>query len=876
MNPVNLARLATDGVAFDTETHRIRAGMPSPPLVCASLGWLENGQINGKLLDETSAMSAYYALLTDPSKPILELANAPFDLLVMAVRFARGGVDIMPETFAALLDERIFDIQIAEPLDAIAEGCLNRDPRNGGELINPETGRRGRYSLATLVDIVLGRTDAKANDDWRAYYEELHPFAIETWPETARVYPVDDARNTHEVALAQAGFLPRAGAHRWGLSPVCEWCGLAAAETVDASGNIMPCRVRRRSRNIHDLSNQVCTDFVMRAGAAWGFKVDQTAVDAVEDDSREGREAGTEPLIEAGLMRRDKKGKVSKDTSKIAERVALAYGADPNAKCDVCKGTRKVPSPKNPKSQINCTACGATGLDLSQCPNIPTTPTERISGSRDTLNEAGDDVLIALADHLEDAKTLQTYTPFLRRARMPIAGHGELCPARTDEKENCVCPGPYRDIPLTLWPNVLLETGRTSYSGVIHQFPRKPGHFKKLADGSRGPWVPSLRECVVARDGCVFSSEDFEAGELVTHGQSCLWICGESELARALNAGMKVHNALGASMIGMTYDDFQAHVKEKHCSDARQAAKPGNFGFPGGMGPVKMVQTQRRQGPDTPCPNGPTWIEDENGNAVRGYRGLRFCILMNGATSCGSTKRYEWHDKPIAPTCAECIDCAVRLKETWLSQWPENDDYFEFINDCINFGMVISAQMLEMWPWLQGVYTPGQQLAPGEVMQHVSGRIRQLNTETKESPYCAGANGFFQALLADAAKSALRRVGHECYDRTIIVPDMAHENSLRSAYAGIPSPLFGSHVIAFQHDELLCEHPESIAHDAAMRVSEIMRDELRYYCPDLAAACKAEPTLMRRWFKGAKPRWLHGGDKPANQNDRLIPWERAA
>ncbi len=375
----------------------------------------------------------------------------------------------------------------------------------------------------------------------------------------------------------------------------------------------------------------------------------------------------------------------------------------------------------------------------------------------------------------------------------------------------------------------------------------------------------------------VFSSEDYEAGELVTDAQSCLWITGRSMLADALNNGVKVHNALGASMIGLSYEEFQRRLKEPKCKDARQAAKPGNFGFPGGMGPVKMVLQQRKQGPDTPHPSGPTWVTIEDAGdgvtRVRGYKGLRFCILMDGASSCGAEKRTSWRDKPIPPTCAQCIECAVRLKQTWIAQWPEHEAYFAHINTVCENGERITAEMLARWPHLQNWFYAGQQLAPGEVMQHVSGRIRQVNTATTESPYCSASNGYFQGLLADAAKSALRRVSRECYDHTVRVPDMAHENSLRSVYANGPSPLLGSRVIVFQHDELLLEHDEDVAHDGAMRTSEIMVDELRHYCPDLAPACKAEPTIMRKWQKAASACWKRGGAKPADANDRLVPYE---
>src|SRR5690606_31806601 len=106
-------------------------------------------------------------------------------------------------------------------------------------------------------------------------------------------------------------------------------------------------------------------------------------------------------------------------------------------------------------------------------------------------------------------------------------------------------------------------------------------------------------------------------------------------------------------------------------------------------------------------------------------------------------------------------------------------------------------------------------------------------------------------LLGDLAKAAVRRISRECYDRNYRVPEYAHENSKKSKYAGGQSPLYGSHLIVFQHDEVIPELVESQAHDAAMRLSEIMIEEEMFYCPDLVAACKAPPALMRKWYKSA-------------------------
>ena len=69
--------------------------------------------------------------------------------------------------------------------------------------------------------------------------------------------------------------------------------------------------------------------------------------------------------------------------------------------------------------------------------------------------------------------------------------------------------------------------------------------------------------------------------------------------------------------------------------------------------------------------------------------------------------------------------------------------------------------------------------------------------------------------------------------------------------------------VMFVHDELIGEVREDVAHDCAVRVSQIMVDAMRIITPDVAV--KAEPCLMRRWNKRAEPVF--------NNDGRLIPWE---
>ncbi len=109
--------------------------------------------------------------------------------------------------------------------------------------------------------------------------------------------------------------------------------------------------------------------------------------------------------------------------------------------------------------------------------------------------------------------------------------------------------------------------------------------------------------------------------------------------------------------------------------------------------------------------------------------------------------------------------------------------------------------------------------------------------------YSDGANGFFQGLAADMSKDALRRVTRECWlDES--------------------SPLFGSRVVAFVHDEIIAEVPIARATEASWRVAELMLAAARTWCPDVKS--KAEPAIMRRWYKNAEK---------VEVNGELVPWE---
>ncbi len=826
MKDYRLNSMPQSAVAFDLETHLIQPGLVSPPLVLGSAAEVENGQLKGTILSKDQARALFQAILDNPDA-ILCGANIAFDILVEAVDFAKRGIDIMDKIFMMYdpemsivrgdCDGRVFEIQLAEPLDAIANGHMGKHRISGETIINKETKRPGRYSLDTVTFEVQGREDAKANDRFRQSYAQFDGVPIEQLPFEARVYPIDDAVNTLGAALGQAGHLPSMRRHVW-LNGACLSCG--AALTADAP---QACFRHERHRNLQGLARQAYFAWAAHLGAAWGLHVPQEEVDKLEARIDAAREAAIGPFKAAGIIRDNG----TENQAVLKRLVAIAYGS--RDLCPVCNGTGKVDNitPSGKKSKINCEACDGTALLLA--PAVPRSDGGGVGKSRDVLCESGDELLMEYGEQ-PSKKIKSTFIPLLRRGRacnvcgLTGAGkraHEDWCSAPNGEAG-------YRPIPLIPKVNALLESERAAIEDGLHSMPRKGG----------------VRECFVARPGYVYSSEDYTAGELVTLAWNCIRIVKYSRLAEALNNEIDVHTALAGTFCGKSYDVMMAakKAKEKWVDDLRQVGKKSNFGFGGGMAELEFILKPCRADPDlfTPCPGGPSKREMKVNGAktlVEGFNGVRPCILMDHEDYCGrdGEKVLMYNDKPTgSPVCIRCLLAGKRAHEAWFTQWPEMRDYFKEIKKVIK--------------------TEGPSGTPELV--YLDGMVRG------GVGFCDAANGHFQRTLAKAAKAAFCQVQRECVVRGMRVRS---SEMMDSRFNGAESPLYGSRAILLFHDEIVSEHPESVASEAAMRQSEIMVEALRWQCPELYKAVKAEPALMRRLYKGAEA--VYGAD------GRLVPWE---
>lgn len=388
-------------------------------------------------------------------------------------------------------------------------------------------------------------------------------------------------------------------------------------------------------------------------------------------------------------------------------------------------------------------------------------PTGQVATDRDTLLESGDPLLETFAIAGKNDKYLTTYLPILERAV---------------------------DHPWNPKFNVLVATTRVS------------------SDAQQFPQVGGVRDCFEARPGFMFNSVDFGGLELRTMAQDAKWSVGFSKMGEALTTGKDCHLIAAASFAGVPLETAKNAYKagDKTIKIFRDVGKIFNFGKGGGMGPGAMVYNSR---------SGKGGAVTKAGDLT--YIGTRFCVLLEGATTCGSRKAVIKVKGVARRVCAQCLEVVKRLDARWLAAYPEQKARFDAASRATRKSLV-------------SVEIPVTKVRRGKC-----GYSQLLNTP-------------FQGLGAAATKRAMYLISREMYSDPT-------------------SPMWGSYLVLNVHDELVAEHPEAKAPEAADRMAFIMRETLKLYVPDMASAVEAEPTLSRVLSKDAKT--LRDG------SGRLLVWE---
>lgn len=325
-------------------------------------------------------------------------------------------------------------------------------------------------------------------------------------------------------------------------------------------------------------------------------------------------------------------------------------------------------------------------------------------------------------------------------------------------------------------------------------------NMQNLPRGSKRAGYP--REAFVSRPGTVWSSNDYPTLELRTLAYALEALGLDSAMAAALRKGIDLHSLLASQILGIAYEVFLEMADGRHgpeakkkAKDFRQMSKAGNFGLPGGLGAAKFVIY------------------------ARDSYDARLCILSGEAKTCGLEKYTDPRSKVVV--CAACFRVAQELKKKWFAAWPEMYRYFDLVKEWTGKEVHVAENDDGE---LEEVYR-------GAVIQLISGRVRGGCTFTN------GANTIFQGLAADIAKRALWLVAREMYTD----PN---------------SPLWGSRIVVFVHDEIIAEHPIANAPAASERIAMLMAQAFAEYCGQRedysGIPCEVEPALSFRWYKGAE------------------------
>lgn len=343
--------------------------------------------------------------------------------------------------------------------------------------------------------------------------------------------------------------------------------------------------------NIPDEFRQHRAAWVLHLMAGWGVHIDSEMVAEIRADLERAKEAAYLIMDQYGLFKKDRYGNfklTKKGQRSISQKTLKAY---------IAEGYQA-------RGEEAPTTAGRKNKQGVRVPEIST--------SADVALASGHPAAVAYAEISNTIKLLSTYIPALER------GKGGL--------------------PVTSNPNVLVASGRTSWTGPNWQNP---------------PRVGSIRECVIPRPGKVFVSADLDTVELRALAQCCLEILGHSEMASALQRGEDLHTALAAEIMGIDYAQAQALLVagDPSAEEGRHTGKQVNFGLPGGMGAPKFAVT----------------------------------AINNGSPLI--------HD-PLAPF-SEHVKRAKELKEIWFKRWPEMKAYLANASDITgDFGPCMIEQ-----PW---------------------------------------------------------------------------------------------------------------------------------------------------------------------------------
>ncbi len=520
-------------VAFDTETSLIRPACLAPPLVCVT--WARPGQ-QPQIVHHADPRCEQVLRQWLTSDKVVG-HNVAYDLAVVCERFPA----LRPLVFQAYEQDRVTDTQIRQQLLDIASGCYRGSVSTKGKRIVYE------YTLEALAKRCAGIVLQK--DEWRLSYGEFRDVPLDLWGARARELQAKALERLIYTGSESEAFTKEEEKTIESLRSMVngdpDRCRTYPLDDARATLAVYEAQ-EKHVDYLEDQFRQARAAWALHLESAWGLRTDAAGVARLRATVQAEYEELDEELRILGLVKEDG----VRDTKAAKRRMVQACADEgiPVVRTDAHFAEKSTWHERQARGEKpRCSALDGTPLDdgHDDC-------AEHVCLDGDACDRSGDEVLLAYAARTTLAKQLTNDIVALEK--------GVEYPVHTRYG--------------------LAATGRSTSSKPNIQNQSKREGF---------------REAFVPRPGMLFAEADYPGLELYTWAQCCAVWFGFSKLADALNSGMDPHLMLGADLLGISYEQALANKKSPEVKRARQQAKPGNFGFAGGMGIPKFYATTRKQ-----------------------------------------------------------------------------------------------------------------------------------------------------------------------------------------------------------------------------------------------------------------------------------------
>jgi hypothetical protein len=362
-----------------------------------------------------------------------------------------------------------------------------------------------------------------------------------------------------------------------------------------------------------------------------------------------------------------------------------------------------------------------------------------------------------------------------------------------------------------------VRTGRTSSSSPnVQQIPR---------DGA-------LRQAFVPSPGYYLLAADYSVIELRVLAAVCLRRYGRSALAEVIRAGVDPHAHTAAMMLGVSPGEFlnwkNDPAKAGEFKKARQAAKPVNFGVPGGLGAESLARYARR------TYEGVEMTTEDARERRQRLIGEIYPELSDYLAEDAHATLADTLHTTIEVARLELGDVHLSCVRKILEGEPKRAD-----------GVPYNARFVErVWTGLNRANKNPEltdDLQKRNTSRELARKVTQAGVATLTGRirgrvrYSQARNTPFQGLAADGAALALFALVKE-----------------------------GFRVVGFVHDEVLVELPDEggfVSKAVVEHVEKIMTAEMEKVLGGLPAS--VESTLSTRWSKEAKH---------TVEGDKVLPW----